>query len=69
MRDKVAEEYAPPYLARTDGMAVRAFAEITTGQKITYAADLELYRIGDYDISTGVITPCTPVLIDTAKEE
>lgn len=69
MRDKVADEYAPPYLARTDGAAARAFAEITNGQKISYVSDLELYRIGDFDVSTGVLTGCVPVLVDTAKEE
>ena len=69
VRDKVADEYAPPFLARTDGAAVRMFTEITKGQKIAYIDDLELYRVGYFDISTGKLEGSGLVLVETTTEE
>jgi len=43
--DKIAEEGCPPFMARTDGQAVRVF----NSMKIEDKDDYLLYRIGTYD--------------------
>lgn len=65
VKDKVSTEYAPPFLARTDMSAIRTFQHMLQGDKIAYAEDFELYRIGDFDIDTGSVQGCAPVLLDT----
>ena len=68
VKDRISAEYAPPFLARTDLSAIRTFQHMLQGDKITYAEDFELYRIGDFDVDTGIVQGCQPVLLDTPFE-
>lgn len=65
VKDKISGEFAPPFLARTDPAAVRTFQHMLQGDKIAYAEDFELYRIGEYDVDSGSVQGCIPVLLDT----
>ena len=66
IRDVVTELFAPPFLAENDNTAIRTFE--TSRQKQPFPQDYELYLIGSYDTSSGIISPLgkphvKPVLI------
>lgn len=47
--DRVAEEGSPPFVARTDGVAVRQFQAAILGGKVLNPDDYVLYRVGGWD--------------------
>ena len=69
IKDTKGSEFAPPFISRTDLSAIRSFQEMIHGGKIVYADDFELYRIGSFDIDTGIIVPETPILLDTPFDD
>lgn len=61
--DAKAEAYLQPFYARTNGEAIRSFAEACSNPEhnfCKYGADFTLFDIGEFDENTGVITPCVP---------
>ena len=46
--DRIAEESSPPFLARTDGVAIRHYLAAMQNKDIT-PDDFWLYKIGGYD--------------------
>lgn len=69
VKDRIGSEFAPPFIARTDASAIRTFQRMLQGDKITYAEDFELFRIGDFDVDTGIVQGCQPFLLDTPFED
>lgn len=63
--DVKAMQYHSPWFQVTDGMAVRAFADLANSQDNNigrHPRDFTLYMCGTYDDSTGVFTPQQPLL-------
>jgi hypothetical protein len=50
VQDRVAEEFSPPFSARTNGVAVRIYLSMLKDQHVT---DYWLYKLGSYDVDTG----------------
>lgn len=59
IKDTVAEEFATPFIANTDGVANRMFQSAVA--KTAYPTDFELYQIGIFDPNTGNLGICTPI--------
>lgn len=55
--DKVAGVYAQPFLSQNDATAQRQF-NYQMQNSAMVAGDCALYKIGEFDISTGQILPC-----------
>lgn len=54
--DRVAEEYGPLQLFRTDGLAVRSFISMLKDPKLSeFASDYWLYHLGRYNPLSGDI--------------
>ena len=49
-----------------DAVALRAFKLALTPDTIMYnnPKDFALFKVGEFDTDTGIITPCEPTLID-----
>lgn len=59
IHDRVAEQYAPPFLMPNDNTATRAFVGLCTDQDSRIAAnpsDFNLYRVGEFDDESCVLT-------------
>ncbi len=71
IRDLVAEEFAPVFVANNDSTAIRMCAETVKDNKImsSHLSDYALYNLGSFDIFTGEIKPnplfSTPILMFT----
>lgn len=55
IKDVVAEEFGPVFEAVNNGVAIRNFSNVLKETK--YPEDYELYKLGNYDESTGEIIP------------
>ena len=68
--DTKAERCAPPFLASTDNEAARLVA-ISVARSGTlpaeYPEDFVLIRVGEWDETTGVVTPCVPITIQNVR--
>lgn len=67
--DSVAKVYMPPFLSQNDGAARRMFAQAVNSkghQLNTNASDFFLHCLGEFDDSTGKITPQNPELVCSA---
>lgn len=53
--DKIAGAFAAPFLSRTVGTAQRSFNTTVSHADGYNAEDYDLYRVGEWDIDTGVI--------------
>ncbi len=65
IRDAKAEAYLPPFFLPQHGMATRVFTDMcndTTHQFGAHPEDYTLWHIGQYDDSTGILTPESPHL-------
>ena len=51
-----------------DAVALRGFKMALTPDTIMYnnPKDFALFKVGEFDTDTGIITPCEPTLIDEA---
>lgn len=57
--DLKSEEFSPPFFTKNDRLAMRTVSESAKGNASllsTYPEDFMLYRIGEFDPSTGMIT-------------
>lgn len=62
--DSAANAFGNPFVVNHLGIALRAFTDQVNsesgGDLFNHPADFALYQIGEYDDTTGVITPLTP---------
>lgn len=61
--DHKGEAYGKPVFLATAGLAVRAFQEVAndkTSEVGKFPQDYTLFEIGEFDDSTGVLTPLSP---------
>lgn len=70
--DQKAMAHLPPFILPTDGMATRTFADCVNkeGHQFNdHPADYTLFQIGEFDETTGVITPAeTKISFGTGVE-
>ena len=59
--DDKAKFFSPIFLVPNDATAIRIFYD--TMQPATHRADYNLYRVGQWDDETGIITPQDPEII------
>ena len=67
MRDSVSGLYNSPTFEQDDAIAVRSFRfAVNKNDFLQFnAKDVDLYRIGTFDNTTGVLEPCDPAkLVD-----
>lgn len=60
--DNKATEFCPPWVAKTDAVALRMFNQSAQGEHIVYFEDLSLWRVGAFDTDSGQI-------VDTERYE
>jgi len=72
VRDIKAYAYQSPHFAVSAGVASRGFADAAQDKQTVIGAhpeDFQLFKIGDFDERTGVITPCVvPELLCSAMD-
>ena len=72
IRDSAAEVFGQPYAVAANGVAVRSFTdEVARGESplSKHPEDYELYCVGRYDDSVGLLLPCDrPVLLLRGKD-
>ena len=63
LRDRVSENFSSPTFEEKNDVAMRnlAFSVNNTSQMLFFSKDLELWKIGDIELKTGVITPLVPM--------
>jgi len=69
MRDVKAETYAAPFFVPNESIAIRLLSELVLDKRSTlgkYPQDFSLYRIGEYDTTTAVLTSCQIDMICSA---
>lgn len=59
--DKVAQEFAPPYLGRNHAVAIRGFKNMMASERVPTPSDFRLYWVGSFDGEKGVLTPVSPI--------
>ena len=64
--DEVAVECGPPFMAKTNGVALRNFGQFQ--QKTIAPDDHTLMIVGDIDVETCVITACEPRIVMATLE-
>lgn len=73
--DSKAEVYGPPFFAPAIGLAVRHFGDLCRDPNSAlskHPGDYRLFRIGEFDDSTGVVGMgdiVAPVLLATGDQE
>lgn len=61
--DDKAAAFAPPFLERAEGAALRGFMNACNDEKSSLfqsSADYSLFIVGNFDDTTGVLTPISP---------
>lgn len=54
--DKVAGVYSVPFASLSDATAIRQFEHQIVANLMAEPTDFELYSVGSFDVSSGVIT-------------
>jgi len=57
VKDNVSDEFAPPFAAKNDPVAIRQFKGLI---KNLNPEDYDIYFLGKYDTDTGIIEMCLP---------
>lgn len=57
--DKIADTYSEPFCAPADAVAIRNFRFTMTKYDDFFVKDFELYLIGQFDNTTGLIESCS----------
>lgn len=71
VRDVQVEAYLQPFFSPTEGAAIRSLMEAANDsahQFFKNSSDYSLYLLGEFDDSTGVITPTDPKRIVSVSE-
>lgn len=69
--DEKALVYGLPVCFSTDGLALRAFADLVSNPNSNvnkYPSDFKLYRIGEFNDSTGEMISNTPVYLAVGSQ-
>ena len=63
LRDRVSENFSSPTFEEKNEVAMRNlnFAINNNPQMLFMSKDLELFKIGEVELKTGVITPTVPM--------
>lgn len=71
IRDKVAENFGVIQIEVNDATAKRNFAYTVknTPTMLFSASDLELYQVGQFDITKGVLIPVQPAVLICRGDE
>ena len=57
IKDKVTKRFAPPFIQNCDEAAQREFENAFRSNQMLNRDDFALFKCGQYDVLTGVITP------------
>lgn len=63
VRDNQVEAFLQPFFSPTMGSAIRSLTEVVNDTQHTFskhATDYSLYALGDFDDTSGIITPFDP---------
>lgn len=65
VRDRQAQAYGNPFFMHTKGLAIRSFTQEVTRKDASnmlnlHPEDFDLYCLGSYDDSDGMLHPLTP---------
>lgn len=67
VRDVKQNSFLAPSVGSNDFVMARSFAESIASRRDPIMAfspkDFDLYRIGEYDMDTGALTPIAPVIL------
>jgi len=66
LRDTKAEVFAAPFFVPREAIALRAVGQMAQNPHTDvaqYPQDFLLYRVGEYDTDTALLTPCTVELV------
>lgn len=71
VRDSAADAFMRPFIVPTIGMAIRAFTDEVNrasadNQMNVHPSDFELFEIGEFDESTGMVCSIPPRSISRA---
>lgn len=64
VRDAAVEAFLQPFFSPTDASAVRSLTIVVNDEKhefYKHAADYSLWDLGDFDDTSGVLTPTVPI--------
>ena len=61
--DTIAEVFNKPFTDHNDASASRSFTQSFLSQEKSNKEDYVLYRIAEYNDSTGEISPCLPMKV------
>jgi hypothetical protein len=53
VKDVVAQEFSPPFLAKNDEVALRQFSQFLTSLKGASHSDFKLFQVGFFSLDTG----------------
>lgn len=73
VKDTAAQAFGRPMFLPTPAVGLRSFREeinrkADDNQMNKHPSDFELYELGSYDDSTGIIEVCEPRLVARAKD-
>lgn len=73
VRDSAAQVFAPPFIAPSEGFAIRMFRDAIVQKDVDnmmckHPEDFELYIIASFEESDGRIEPCDPRLVIRGKD-
>lgn len=69
MKDIVADEFGPIWLAKNNKIALRNAVQQLSNIHPEVAKDYVLHHVGEWDTETGNIIAIMPVIVDTSKDE
>lgn len=71
LRDKVADTFSGINLNVNDAVAKRDFSyAVNNTPELEYkCSDIELYKVGEFDVHTGCIVPCNTLVLVCRGDE
>ena len=73
VKDRAADAFGRPFFCPTDGLAIRSFMDEVNrsgddNQLYKHPDDFDLFRLGMYDDSTGLVETFGPVSLMLGKQ-
>lgn len=68
LMDLAADEYGPPFIAKTNEVALRQFKQLIGTVPADSRTDYRLVLIGTFDVATGDVEACKKEVINFASE-
>lgn len=69
IKDRLADEFAPPFMSHNDETARRATRQMFAKMPGTAMSDFEIWRLAKFDQKTGLLSNIVPTLIPWIGEE